>query len=423
MLKSPSFEFKPSSQSKVESSIAILVKYFIHMFLFLINSNKTVYPLSRLFKVNCTRIMYVQNGFYIKYSFSWFVYIVSLPILIFGALRFFFLILYPHHPYYSKILADFSHHMGKASFWFLTACFGWASAAIISRCLLELSNYRKNLQHWIKPLFYLENPYLSSDIKTRNASHLTQILLAFNLVAGAICAASIHLPIIIRSQLEWLPLTLILTFIAGIQGYLIASYEMNFTILNAFYLYIYGRKFALLTENAIIFAYPTQSECYDHLNSSLERFTSRLTLLTQNVDKINQFMEKTISIIFVATFIAEAICLYCMFFVHLNGSKKYIIQILGILTILYGQLICFISGTYAQHKFHECVAQLQYLNESKAMQKALALRFKALVTTEYLTGRKLFRILASIDTCTMNLIKIQVEIAMLLLMIIANAKR
>uniref|UniRef100_T1L4Z7 Gustatory receptor n=1 Tax=Tetranychus urticae TaxID=32264 RepID=T1L4Z7_TETUR len=423
MLKSPSFEVSPLSKSKVESLITILVKYLFQVFVSITNNNQIVYPLSRLFKMNCLRIIYIQNGFYIKYSFSWFMYIVSLPIMIFGTIRCFSLLLYNKNPFYSKILGDFSYHMGKASFWFLACCFGWFSAAIISRCLLEFSNYRKNLQHWIKPLFYLENPYLSSDIKTRNASHLTQILLTFNLVAGAFCAASIHLPIIIRSQHEWLPYTLILTFTAGIQGYLIGSYEINFTVLNAFYLYIYGRKFALLGENAISVAYSTRSECCEHFTSSMERFTSRLTLLAQHMYKINQLMEKTISTIFVATFIAEAICLYCMFFVHLNGSTKYIIQILGILTILYGQLIYFISGTYAQHKFDGCIAQLQYLNEFKATQMPLSLRFKALVTTEYLTGRKLFRILASIDTCTMNLIKIQVEIAMLLLMLIANAKR
>uniref|UniRef100_T1KSJ7 Gustatory receptor n=1 Tax=Tetranychus urticae TaxID=32264 RepID=T1KSJ7_TETUR len=386
--------------------------------------SETIHPkLGEFFKSCCLRYTYVSDGSFREHDLAWFLYVISFPALFLGTLRFAFLIFHVGHPFYSTLLADFSFFMGQASFWFLLACLVWFVAALISRVYSEISNYKVSYQEWMKSMIHLQHPEYSRDLSTQRGSKLTLLILRFNLIAGTICAAAVHLPIIIGFPIQWLPVTLAHTFFTAFHGYLVGCYEVNFTILTGHYLYVYGRKHHRMASKAKLVAASTQSDYNEYFIRFLTKFKTRMISLSRDMVKINRFMAPVSSIIFTGTFLNETLCLYLTFFVDIEGPPKYVIRFLGFLTILYGQVIYFIAGSYAQHRYDECVTQLHHLIEFKAMKIPLSLRIKSLIASEYLTERKVFTLLETIDVSTINFIKVQVEMTMLLLMLIGNVKR
>lgn len=306
--------------------------------------------LAHFFKVSCLRFIYVTSGNFSPRTWTKFVYLISFPQLILGTLRFAILLFHVHDPFVSKILANFSFFMGEAAFWFLLVCLVWFTAACVCRVFHELSNSRPEWQLWIKPMTYLQHPEYTSDLQTQNGVRLALIVLRFNLIVAVVCASAVHIPILINWPISWLPLTIFATINTGFHGYLVCTYEINFTIISALYLYIYGRKYHRLTDAAILISSSIEIDPSLPCTIFLDRFKSRIINWTREMFKINKFICRIMNTIFIGTFIAETLCIYLTFFVSIKGSTKYIITLLGFMTIVYGQMICFIFGTYAQHR-------------------------------------------------------------------------
>ncbi|XP_025016442.1 uncharacterized protein LOC107365247 isoform X2 [Tetranychus urticae] len=363
---------------------------------------------------------------YSKKTLSYLFYLIAWPCIISGTAQYLLLAILKRFANLTFYTIDPTLFLGSTGFWLLITCFLWSIIASVIRYFFQQSINQPNLQHWIFPLTVLENRDIN-DKHLRTIIKFTYAKVKFVLYAVACAAFSFYIPILIGLPAQYLPWTLFNAVNTAFHGYICTAWEFNFIFLLGFYLYYCGLRYSKLTSSfrrqlisqSVYHTENPQFNLTPYYDEGLRRFTQKIIKLAKEIDKAENFWYRVNNTVFMGTFLAETLLLYLTFFANTEGAILCCCIFLGLLTIFYGQSINFIPGIYLQHKFDEAVNDTKkWINHSSYLA-----RLRALTVLDYLTERHLFVVFWCVDTTTWNYLKVQAEVAMLLLLLISNSRR
>ncbi|XP_015791894.2 uncharacterized protein LOC107368560 [Tetranychus urticae] len=406
--------------------------------------------LNSLFRCHLAYFPYYPGNHYKFGSLLWLIRLLAWPDLIYGCIKFASLTAVSSFKV-AVVLGDFTWYMGSARFWYLIVCFLWTLIAHGVRTVCYISTINHRYQYWIKPMSILETTNDSK--REKQFTHelcypLPPLLIKSTFIALKSALAisyftgwSVNIPILLFFPISCLPLTILNSINTGFHGFLAAAWEVNFSILFGFYFYYCGYRFNRLETIFLRSLKSRQSKYFEtrfyerikkkrfpsisSTNSftlSLVQYEENILLLCKEIKKSRIFWDKTNNIIFMGTFLAETLLIYLIFFAKgVTSVMLYIMIWLGFLTIFYGQSINIIPGIYCQRQYNQCVATL-FNYVSSGVPIPVDVKVKVLNTLDYLVDDKVLTVFWCLYASSWNYIKVQAEIAMLLLLLIANAR-
>uniref|UniRef100_T1JRN5 Gustatory receptor n=1 Tax=Tetranychus urticae TaxID=32264 RepID=T1JRN5_TETUR len=340
-------------------------------------------------------------------------YLIRAPIYIFA----------PIEPIRKLYLGDFAYNYESIHdvIWAVQAF--WFLSAIYAIYIIDETNRSVKMQIWFDGLSILEEGkdefFRRPNGKIIVASKLYYSNVDSSVIFALLFNYSFFLPnmILHHSDTPLLILLNIHSLIISGAATAATNYGINICFLFCFNAFLVGQKFIKLKER-----FDTKMDKTKRWHRKISSNSARFISLLKQVYYGNFFWSQICSAAFSSTFIGQIFLMYLLFFIPLNKFHFFSLLGLAIINFACGQSLIFLSGVYAKSKLNDCHKQLRRVIYSKDIKLRVVDKMKLTIISEYVSHRKLFVILASLEMNSYNYLLVCIEMISHLLLVIINKK-
>lgn len=254
----------------------------------------------------------------------------------------------------SYVIGDFTIPAGKTKKQLTLIFFSWISATFMCILTLYRSQYTLRLQKWINIGVVFEHLSARSHPISGLPTILHRLFIRFNLgvfYSVSVSASLLVLPSFFIYPQQFFIYLWLWSLITIMLAFVIIAYAANFGTLYAFQVYIFAKQMNDLKNNL-----------HDRLNYTMNNHPSKIltSLINHSVKSNISIMRELIDghhfwihfnqSIFLATFIAQSIIIYLIFFIDIPQFLRLAMILLGFINWIGGLSVHFFLGTYGQRK-------------------------------------------------------------------------
>ncbi|XP_025016793.1 uncharacterized protein LOC112538937 isoform X2 [Tetranychus urticae] len=297
--------------------------------------------------------------------------------------------------------------------------FGWFSAAFTCSLALYVSQFKPSLQKWVS-IGVIFDQFGSTKVHPHSGlptivhkyfiklSHISYIL-------GGLAAFLCGTPSLFIYPSQFIIYLVFWLLITAVGGLVVLGNAANFGPLFGFSVYLFGKHLTSEKDNLIVEtkSYEKGEDWNTIVANSMRSSTNQLKGLIESYQfwiLVNQFL-------FLATYLAQFILLYLIFFVEVHKFLRISLIAFGVINFISGLSVHFWLGAYGQHKINQYCSQLR---RALFTNGSIDMKLNIIIYLEHVETRYFFTIFGALRYSFFHFILVICENITNLLLLIAS---